>query len=242
MQVILMAAGLGSRLGDMTEATPKALISVAGRTLVDRALEFAAQAGAARRIVVGGFCFADLKGHVDAIDSKLVVVENTRFRLGNLISLETGLTGLEPGGFLLMNTDHIYPEGVAKIVATVAASAGEVTAFCDFDRELTADDMKVELDDEKRVVSMSKKLEQWDAGYVGMTYIPANRRPDYEVAVEATRLAQGDAVHVEQILVHLANSGAKPQIADISGHGWYEVDEPHEREKAEAGLRSKEKG
>ena len=165
-----------------------------------------------------------------------LLVENERYRLGNLISFEVGAQQLKPGGFLLMNTDHIYPPAIAEIVARTAAEATEVTAFCDFDRRLGPDDMKVQLGPDRHVVNMSKQLERWDAGYVGMTYVPADGRQAHREAAQRSRRAQGDAVHVEQVLVELARSGAPPAIADISGHGWHEVDEPDERQRAEQAL------
>ena len=117
-----------------------------------------------------------------------------------------------------------------------AASATEITAFCDFDRPLGADDMKVELDEQRRVVTMSKQLERWDAGYVGMTFVPAGRREAYEQAVQGTQAELGHPANVESVLVHRAQGGNRPVIADISGHRWYEVDEPWERDQAEEGL------
>ena len=41
---------------------------------------------------------------------------------------------------------------------------------------------------------------------------------------------------VEHVLVRLAQASTPATHADISGHRWFEVDEPHERESAEAGL------
>ncbi|MCC6747499.1 MAG: NTP transferase domain-containing protein [Deltaproteobacteria bacterium] len=240
MHLIVLAAGLGQRLGELTRATPKALISVAGRTLIDYALAFARQAGGAPRIVVGGFGYEELARHVAEVDPGATLVENRDFRQGNLLSLVTGRGALPvDAGFHLMNTDHIYPPGVARIVAETAATASEVTAFCDFDRSLGADDMKVELDAQRRVRRMSKQLAGWQAGYVGMTFVPAARRAAYDAAVERVRQGVGPAAHVEQVLVALAELGAPPVIADISGHGWHEVDEPHERDRAEAALRAR---
>ena len=57
MVVVLLAAGLGSRLGPLTRALPKALIQVAGRPLLLHALAFAERLRPSRIIVVGGFCF-----------------------------------------------------------------------------------------------------------------------------------------------------------------------------------------
>src|SRR5690606_9114896 len=76
-------------------------------------------------------------------------------------------------------------------------------------------------------------LETWDCGYVGMTFVPASRRDDYFRAADQVLQTRGDARHVESILVELAPA---PVIADISGHGWLEIDEPHERANADAVL------
>ncbi len=242
MQAIIMAAGLGSRLKDLTQATPKALIEVGGRPLIDYALAFASATGADRRIVVGGYCHGDVAARVAKVAADAIVVENREYKKGNLISMTTGRAALEPGGFLLMNTDHVYRPTIAAIVAE-ACRAGEasglVTAFCDFDRTLGADDMKVSLDGSgsaRRVKDMAKTLPTWDCGYVGMTYVPAARTTDHAAAAETVLAERGEASHVEAILVELARRGAPPAIADISGHGWLEIDEPHERAHADEVL------
>ena len=236
MQVIIMAAGLGSRLKDLTTATPKALIEAGGRPLIDYALAFAKAAGARRRIVVGGFHHADVAARVREVAPDAVIVENTEYKKGNLISMRTGERALEPGPFLLMNTDHIYKPAIADVVGSACRAATEITAFCDFDRALGPDDMKVGLDPDRRVAQMAKTLPTWDCGYVGMTFVPAARRDAYFATATRVSAEQGDAIHVESILVGLASAGTPPQIADISGHGWLEIDEPHERAHADGVL------
>ncbi|MBL4684372.1 MAG: NTP transferase domain-containing protein [Nannocystaceae bacterium] len=236
MQVVTLAAGLGARLGDMTKATPKALIEVADRPLLDYALRFAAKVGATRRLVVGGFCHEDVATFVRGIAPEATIIENPDYRLGNLLTLVAALPHLQDGGFLLMNTDHIYRPTIADVVRKTIDGATSVTAICDFDRKLTSDDMKVGLDGDRRVETMSKQLETWDCGYVGMTYVPAAKRAVYQAAVASTREVVGEKAVVEQVLVQLATSGEPVEIADISGHGWLEIDEPHERAHAEATL------
>ena len=218
-QAIIMAAGLGTRLGDLTVAVPKALIEVAGHPLIDYALAFATATGAEHRIVVGGFCHDDVARRVTSRDVDAVVVENSDFRKGNLLSLLAGRGRLEPGGFLLMNTDHVYRPAIARIVAEVAGRATEVTAFCDRDRTLGADDMKVKLDPDERVAEMAKALTAWDVGYVGMTWVPAARVAAHSDAAHHLLETAGEATHVEAVLVELARRGEPPVIADISGHG-----------------------
>jgi len=230
-----MAAGLGSRLKDLTTATPKALIEVGGRPLIDYALAFARAAGGERRIVVGGFCHHEVAAQVERLAPDAAIVENTEFRKGNLLSMLAGKRALDAGGFLLMNTDHIYKPAIARVVADACARSSDIVAFCDFDRTLGADDMKVQLDGERRVAAMAKPLPAWNCGYVGMTFVPASRRDAYFAAAERVLATKGDASHVETVLVELVTT-QPPGIADISGHGWLEIDEPHERSHAEQVL------
>jgi choline kinase len=233
MQALIMAAGLGSRLKDLTTATPKALIEAGGRPLIDYALAFAKAAGATRRIVVGGFHHADVAARVRQVAPDAVIVENAEYKKGNLISMRTGERALEPGSFLLMNTDHVYKPAIADLVGAACRAATEITGFVDYDRTLGPDDMKVGLDADRRVKEMAKALPTWDCGYVGMTFVPAARRDAYFAAATTCSAQQGDAIHVESILVGLARAGTPPHIADISGHGWLEIDEPHERAHAD---------
>lgn len=236
-QAVILAAGLGSRLGELTREVPKALIDVAGRPLIDYALAFSARAGAERRAVVGGFYYDDVAARVRQVAPEAELVENAEYEKGNLVTLGSARPLLDAAhGFLLMNVDHVYNPTIADLVGRVAGAATRVTAFCDRDRELSNDDMKVAVDSGGRVADMAKTLESWDCGYVGMTFVPAALVSSYWECAAAATDRLGDAIHVESVLVELASSGRAPEIADISGHGWLEVDEPHERDHAESVL------
>jgi len=233
MQVVLLAAGLGSRLGSLTERLPKALIEVAGATLLERAVGFARRLSPAEIIVVGGFGFADVARHVQQRALPVTLVENTAFRDGNLVSLMAARPRLD-GGFWLMNVDHIYRPAIAARVAVVAS---EVTAYIDTDRTLGADDMKVARDEAGRVRGIAKTLTTFDCGYVGMTQVPADARERYWATADAALAEEGRAIHVERVLARLAASEHPPACADISGVGWLEVDLQDERNHAETIVR-----
>jgi choline kinase len=87
-----------------------------------------------------------------------------------------------------------------------------------------------------KVAEMAKTLPRWDAGYVGMTFVPGACAPLHRAAIARVIETKGEGVHVEAALVELAARGRPPDVADISGHGWLEIDEPHERAQAEAVL------
>jgi choline kinase len=235
MQAVLLAAGLGSRLGALTERIPKALIAVGGQPLLSYAVRFARRAGAREIVVVGGYGYDLVEAEVTRRALGVTLVRNEAFRDGNLVSLMTGRPRLSPAEeILVMNVDHIYRPAVAEIVARPAP---DVTALIDTDRALGADDMKVERDDAGRVRRISKTLESWDAGYVGMTKIPASAGPRYWGEADAALAAEGRGIHVERVLARLATTTEPPACRDISGHGWLEVDLPEERDRAEEALR-----
>jgi choline kinase len=233
VQVALLAAGLGSRLGALTERLPKALITVAGEPLLAYAVRFAQAAGAEEIVVVGGFSFPLVAAEVARRALPVTLIENRDFRDGNLISLLTARPRLR-GEFLIMNVDHIYRPSIA---ALAAAPVEELTAFIDRDRTLGDDDMKVERDAGGRVHRIAKTLATWDCGYVGMTKVPAAFAARYWAEAEAALAEEGRAIHVERLLARFAAAGSPPACRDISGHGWHEVDLPEERDRAEAALR-----
>ncbi len=237
MQVVLLAAGLGSRLGALTEQLPKALIRVGADPLLGHALRFARRLQAEKIIVVGGFCFAAVADEAERLraqhDLPLTLVENPNFRRGNLVSLLAARPYIS-NDFLLLNVDHIFK---AAIAAVVSPPVTDVTAFIDTDRQLGDDDMKVERDSSGRVRRISKTLMTFDAGYVGMTRVPGQALHRYWAAVDAALTAEGDNIHVERVLARLAETDAPPLCRDISGHGWLEVDTPDERARAEEALR-----
>jgi choline kinase len=235
MQAVLLAAGLGSRLGALTERLPKALIEVGGMPLLAWSVRFAQAAGARQIIVVSGFGYEQVAADVARRRLGVTLVENRAFRDGNLVSLMAArplIASVEDT--LIMNIDHIYRPAIAAIAAR---PADDVTAFVDTDRLLGADDMKVQRDATGRIRQIAKTLSAWDAGYVGMTRVPAAAAGRYWAAADAALSEGGRAIHVERVLARLAESGWPPLCRDVSGHGWLEVDLPEERDRAEEALR-----
>lgn len=234
MQVVLLAAGLGSRLGALTERLPKALIQVAGVTLLERAVRFAQRLSPSEIVVVGGFGFADVAAEIKRRALAVTLVENPNFRDGNLVSLQAARPHVREG-FWLMNVDHIYRPAIAQ---RVAVPAREVTGYIDTDRTLGADDMKVSRDDAGHIRAIAKTLTTFDCGYVGMTQVPAEARERYWETADAALAEEGRAIHVERILARLAASERPPACADISGFGWLEVDMQDERAHADTVVRA----
>jgi len=241
MQVVLLAAGMGLRLGHLTRALPKALIRLNGLPLIDYTLpRLMANKRVEEVIVVGGFEFDNLRQHLEEnyslFGDRLRLVENRQFTRGNLYTMEAALPYLS-SSFLLCNVDHVFSE---KTWAFILQERAVPSIFCDFLRALAEDEMKVLLDDEKHVVNMSKTLETFDAGYVGLTYVTADRFELYREALAETAQRVGDKAVVENILPMMASQGEAIHVVPFDKNVWYEVDTREDLAKAETALRALE--
>lgn len=236
MKAVVLAAGMGTRLLDRTRSLPKALVEVNGITLIERVLDYVQKAGIADVCVVGGFCADLLKQQVSGRPG-VTFVENPDYRKGSVLTLNAA-RGFLAGDTLLMNVDHLYPVAMLRRFLAQPHAADAPTGFVDFDRPLFADDMKVRHDEEHRVVQISKTLTEYQAGYIGSTFIPGAFLPTYVQALDATIAASEGMSNVEAILQRLADGGHRPHLYDASGIRWLEVDNQEDLANAERILRN----
>jgi len=241
MQVVLLAAGMGLRLGHLTRALPKAMIALNGKPLIDHTLpKLLASKRVEEVLVVGGFEHANLAAHVSESYShfgdRIRVVENREFTYGNLFSMKAALPHLD-SSFLVCNVDHVFSSETWSFILEEKKSP---SIFCDFLRPLEADEMKVCLDEGKHLVEISKTLTSYDAGYVGLTFLPKEEIPSYQRALEQTEVKHGEKAVVENILPQLALNGLKIQVIAFDRYRWHEVDTKDDLKKAETALRDLE--
>lgn len=237
MDLLLLAAGLGSRLGERTKDLPKALIEVHGKTLLDYVLDHAAALEWIDRvIVVTGFEREKMLRHLETRAQKKPLIEahNGEYRKGNFYSLYKGLSHVGTS-WVTMNVDHIYP---SRLLRHCWKQHGYVSAICDHDRPLMFDCMKVKLDATSRIQNIHKKLTDYDRGYIGMTFVAEDGKAHYMQAVETVRAKNDDSAWAEMVLQTMADEGHSPNIVDASGFGWLEVDDETDLARAEQTLQN----
>lgn len=234
MKAIIIAAGMGNRLGNLTEDKPKGMVQVDGRELVLRALDFLSAGDFSERIVIVGYQGDEFSAFLKENCPGVRIIVNPDYRLGSVRTIEKALPYLDEP-FLLMNVDHVYPR---RMFAALPTGHNGLTAICDTDRTLAADDMKVKLNGDHKVARIAKTLEEFDAGYIGMTWCGSDALETYRKAIGRTIETQGDSANVEAILARLASEGRDIDICDLSGMGWLEVDTQQDLTHAEQVLRA----
>jgi len=109
---MVLAAGLGTRMRPLTDRIPKALVPVAGRTLLDRVLDKLVEAGVTRA-VVNVHHFADqVEAHLKSRTDLDIAISDERAGLldsGGGIQHARALLGDDP--IFLANIDSLWLEG-----------------------------------------------------------------------------------------------------------------------------------
>lgn len=108
---MVLAAGLGKRMRPLTASQPKPLVRVAGKPLIDHALNRLVEAGVAKAVVNVHYLADALEAHLRARKEPAITVSDERKEL-----LETGGGMLKalpqlPDPFFSLNADNIWLEG-----------------------------------------------------------------------------------------------------------------------------------
>lgn len=110
---MVLAAGLGQRMRPISNATPKPLVEVGGRALIDHCLDGLAEAGVETAVVNVHHLPHRIEAHLARREAPKVVISDERDALletGGGIKRALPLLGPEP--FLLRNSDSFWLEGV----------------------------------------------------------------------------------------------------------------------------------
>ena len=82
MQALMLAAGMGKRLKKYTNDNTKCMLEVAGKKLIDRAIESILKAKIKKFILVIGYKGQELKKYIEEknsnLDREFVFIENTK--------------------------------------------------------------------------------------------------------------------------------------------------------------------
>ncbi len=125
--LMLFAAGFGTRMGSLTHDLPKPLINVAGRSLLDHALNLAQVPSVSRRVInlhyLGDQIAAHLVGRNVALSWELETILET----GG--GLRAALPLLGPGPVMTLNTDAVWTGANPLTELAQAWDAGRMVAL-----------------------------------------------------------------------------------------------------------------
>jgi len=137
----IIAAGLGERLRRAGILTPKPLIEVGGKTLLARAIEAAAAAGASEIALIVNAEYPELERAVRGATWPVPIRLTVRTTPSSMESFFALAPALGDAPFLLLTVDAIYPERSLAELSEAGFAAGPVgtlaiTRFIDDEKPL----------------------------------------------------------------------------------------------------------
>ena len=117
MQAIILAAGMGKRLGELTQGNTKCMIRVGSETLIERVLSQLDALHLSRIIIVIGYKGAELKEYLAnvPVQTPLVFVENPIYdKTNNIYSLYLAKDYMREQDTLLLAPDIILEDAVLR--------------------------------------------------------------------------------------------------------------------------------
>ncbi len=238
MQALMLAAGMGKRLGRYTKNATKCMVPVNGKTLIEYAIEALVKNNIKKMIIVVGYKSEVL---IDFIHSKfnkenlngmeIEFIENKVYdKTNNIYSLYMAKDAFCQDDTILLESDLIFkPEIITKLIKSSDPNLAVVSHFeswmdgtctlLDEDNNITGILDKAhfnwfETEDYYKTVNIYKFSKEFAKNY----YVPF---------LEAYQKAFGKNEYYEQVLKVLSFlSSSTLKGLPVSGDDWYEIDDP----------------
>ena len=241
MQAIILAAGMGRRLGEFTKNNTKCMVEVNGVRLIDRLLEQLSKLNLQRAVIVVGYEGAKLKDYLGYSYSGLKIdyVENPIYdKTNNIYSLSLAKQQLIEDDTLLIESDLIFEDSLFDMILNC-----EYNNVALVDKyESWMDGTMVRLDDDHNIVNFipkkAFKYSDIDFYYKTVNIYKFSKEFSANVYIpflEAYTHALGNNEYYEQVLrvITLLDS-CDLKALPLNGQKWYEIDDVQDLRIAEA--------
>lgn len=241
MQAIILAAGMGKRLKELTKNNTKCMVEVNGETLIERALRILDKKGLSKIIMVVGYEGNKLIHYVDtlSIDTPIVYIENKVYdKTNNIYSLALTKEYLISEDTLLLESDLIFEE---EVIDLLLQDTRETLALVDkFESWMDGTCMVLDEEDcicdfipgkylnfdEKDSYYKTVNIYKFSTHFSKNTYVPF---------LEAYATAMGNNEYYESVIKLIALLDTKEIRAKrLSGQTWYEIDDIQDLDIAES--------
>ena len=242
MQAIILAAGMGRRLGEYTRDNTKCMLPVNGVRLIDRVLGQLSQLGLSRVVIVVGYKgqnLIDYIGHRYDDCLKIEYVNNPVYdKTNNIYSLSLAKEKLQEDDTLLIESDLIFDDSLFRMILdNPYPNLALVDKY-----ETWMDGTMVRIDEDNNIVNFipkkAFKYKDVDSYYKTVNIYKFSRefsQNKYVPFLEAYSKALGNNEYYEQVLrvITLLDNAELKALPITNGAKWYEIDDVQDLDIAE---------
>lgn len=241
MQAIILAAGMGRRLGEYTRDNTKCMVAVNGVRLIDRLLGQLSALNLSRVLIVVGYKGRELMDYIGDryVDKvKIEYADNPIYdKTNNIYSLSIVKQQLQEDDTLLIESDLIFDDKMFQMIINDPYPNLALVAKY----ETWMDGTMVRIDEENNIVNFIPKkafrYEDVDQYYKTVNIYKFSRqfsRSKYVPFLDAYCKALGNNEYYEQVLrVITLLDNADMKALPIGNEKWYEIDDVQDLDIAE---------
>lgn len=241
MQAIILAAGMGRRLGEYTKDNTKCMLPVNGERLIDRTLKILCHQGIKKVVIVIGYKGENLKNYIgDRYSSQLDIeyINNPIYdKTNNIYSLSLAEEKMVEDDTILFESDLIYEEDIVRqLIDNPWPNLALVAKW-----EYWMDGTVVKIDNENNILDFVSK-DMFNFQNVNDYYKTINiykfskefAKEKYLPFLHAYCKAWGNNEYYEQVLKVLTFlSRTDLKALPIHDEKWYEIDDVQDLDIAE---------
>lgn len=242
MQAIILAAGMGKRLKQLTRNNTKCMVKVNGIPLINRTLRQLEQHCLSRIIIVTGYEGENLKNHINSLELKtpVVFIHNPVYdKTNNIYSLSLAKEYLLKEDTLLLESDIIFEDSVLRCLAEDPRDSLALVAR--YESWMDGTCVRLSEGDRIEAVIPGNRFHFTESAdyYKTVNLYKFGRdfsRTHYVPFLEAYTKALGNNEYYEQVLkvlVALDDSGIRAKRLDETQR-WYEIDDIQDLDIAES--------
>ncbi|OGY94849.1 MAG: hypothetical protein A2406_04570 [Candidatus Komeilibacteria bacterium RIFOXYC1_FULL_37_11] len=233
MKAVIIAGGQGKRLLPYTKDIPKCLVKVNDKAILDYQLEALDFCNIKDIAIVTGFGDKFVREHLKAKGIKITVIENKNYQNTNNaygIWLARDYALDSPDGFLLINSDLIFPPTMLKFLIE---HSEKDAIIIEPTTEQSSDMVKVKMEGDN-IVAMSKEIppQETAAEAVGPVKFSHDGGQAFMDFI-GSFIAKGELNH--WFFYMLGDFARQRWLAGIKNPGfvWTEIDTPEDLKQAE---------
>lgn len=232
MKAIILAAGVGKRLWQVTQHRPKCLIEIGGQSLLRRYLTTLASVGIRRADIVVGYKQEMIRAAVeqDSCGVKVNFLVNEQFHRGSISSLWIARTALDDD-VIVMDADVLFHR---EILRRLVESPYENALLMDETVKQTGEECMVVVAG-GRVIALTKNMpERYDYAGEGVGFLRVRHADTPHVVASLRSYTDKEAwnMEYEDALVEYFRE-VKVGHEKIGGLPWTEIDFVEDVRKAE---------
>jgi len=229
VKAIIVAAGLSSRLQPLTDTTPKGLLDVGGRTILDRSVSNFENAGIDDIVVVVGWERNQIQDH---LGDRVRYVFNPFFETtNNMASLWFSLQADEIEPMIYVHGDVVFtPDTLSQLIEFDPASEAVLVVDAE---SIDEEAMKVRVENGRFIESHKQiPLDEAAGEWIGFARFSIAAATSIKSQIEKLLAQEMFQVYDTAAFNELAKSELEFQILDTNGAPWCEIDFKEDLETA----------